>query len=226
MMPERMVRAVLLLGLVADVASVDAGVLGVGQPAVELDVAVDAAGKPFKLAAYRGRWLVLAVGAAWCGPCQDELVTWNKLAGELAGRVTFVTLAIDSDIADGKAFHARLGVRNLVRAYLPEERSQIAERYGSTRLPSTFVIGPDGIVRHVQPGFDKALAQQEYARLKAVLGKLIPPPPARPGKPPPARPSPEPPPPPRPAVAPVPPLVLPDQPHVAWWADRWPALPF
>ncbi len=224
-------RALLVLMLVTTTAH--AGVLTVGQPAVELDIAVDAAGKPFKLAAFRGRWLVLAIGAAWCVPCNDELPVWNKLAGELAGRVTFVSLSFDNDIADGKAFHERLGVPNLLRAYLPEESSKIAERYGAVKMPVTFVIGPDGTVRHVQFGFEKAHAQREYDQLKSALVTRLPPKaalvkvlPAKPNPKPTPRPAPTPNPTPQPEPSPTPAptglsWVLPDPPHPSWWAAHW-----
>jgi cytochrome c biogenesis protein CcmG/thiol:disulfide interchange protein DsbE len=212
-------RALLVLCVLA--ATARAGVLTVGQPAVELDIAVDANGKPFKLAAYRGRWVVITVGAAWCVPCNDELPVWNTLASELAGRVTFVTLSLDNDIADGKAFHKRLRIPHLVRAYMPEDSSKVAERYGAAKMPSTFVIGPDGVVRYVQPGFEKTRAQQEYQRLKTALVKLLPKPAPRtdPKAPPPRVIT-------APVISPVPPFVMPDQNHVSLWADQFLALPF
>lgn len=210
-------RALLIVALLCSTAR--AGVLTVGQPAVELDVAVDVAGKPFRLAAFRGRWIVLAIGAAWCGPCQDELPVWNKLAGEV--RATFIALALDDDIADGKAFHKRLGVPNLVRAYLPADRSQVAERYGAVKMPVTFVIGPDGVIRHVQFGFEKAHAQREYAELAAVLVKLLPKPKPAP------KPAPKPPDPVvTPRVSPALALLVPEAPHTTLWAAHWPRLPF
>jgi peroxiredoxin len=228
-------RSLLLLAWLGAPAGAD--VLRVGQPAVELDLAVDAAGKPFKLAGFRGRWIVLAIGAAWCKPCQDELPVWNKLAGELAGRVTFISLALDNDVADGKAFHQRLGVPNLVRAYLPEENSKVVDRYGATAMPVTFVIGPDGVVRHVHPKFDKQRAQQEYAELKAALATLLPAPTPRPSPTPTPKPTPKPTPDPIPKPTPDPtptaPLDTPtlslmwgEAPHRTLWAAPWPRLPF
>ncbi len=213
-----------MLALVMLASSAHASVLRPGDPATELDSAVDAAGKPFRLAPHRGKWIVITVGAAWCVPCQDELPVWNKLAGELGGRAMFVTLSIDNDVADGKAFHSRLGIPNMVRAYMPEERSKMIERYGAATMPTTFVIGPDGIVRYVQAKFDKTNAQREYEKLRDALARLMPKPKPKPkpdAKPDPKRPT--------PAVAKVsiaPPLVRPDQPHAMLWADHWPPLPF
>jgi thiol-disulfide isomerase/thioredoxin len=213
----------LLALLIATPAS--AQVLAPGQPAVELDIAVDASGKPFKLAAFRGRWLVVTIGASWCGPCKDELVAWNKLAAEFAGRVVFVSLAIDNEIADGKAFHKRLGVPSLVRAYMPEEHSKVVDRYGAATMPATFVIGPDGIVRHVHPGFEQKLAAQESQKLKTALVGLLPKPKPKPVPaplPPPQSPAPAP----TPAVFAIPPLVLPDGPHAELWADHFHSIAF
>lgn len=224
----RVRRVVLLLLWFVTTTTAHAQVLRAGDPATELDSAVDGAGKPFKLAAHRGKWLVMAVGAAWCVPCADELPVWNRLAGELGGRVMFVTLSIDNDIPDGKAFHKRLGVPNLVRVYMPEERSTMVERYGAQSMPATFVIGPDGVVRYVQMKFDKANAQREYAKLRDALARLMP----RPKQPAPKVPKPDPRPlellPGKPPVSPVsivPVLAWPDEPHVALWADHWPTLP-
>ncbi len=181
--------------------------LTVGQPAVELDIAVDATGKPFKLATFRGRWVVLAIGAAWCVPCQDELPVWNKLAGELAGRVTFISLAFDNDLEDGKAFHKRLGVPNLIPRTCPRR---------IRRSPSATVRRRCRLVRHVQFGFEKAHAQRELDQLKAALVKRLPPKAA-----PKPKPTPKPEPTPKPVPTPAPnglSLFLPDPPHTSWWA--------
>jgi thiol-disulfide isomerase/thioredoxin len=76
------------LALVAVLAagSARADVLKVGDRLAELDVAIDAAGKPVKLKSWKGKWLVVTVGADWCKPCAKELPTWDKLAGELIKR--------------------------------------------------------------------------------------------------------------------------------------------
>ena len=71
----------------AHVAHADA--LKVGDRLAELDVAVDANGKSFKLKSVSG-WRLVTVGASWCKPCAKELPTWDKLAPEFKGKVSFV----------------------------------------------------------------------------------------------------------------------------------------
>ena len=86
-------RAALALALLAATAvPAAADVLAVGDRLAELDVAKDAQNKAFKLKAYKGKLVVVTVGADWCKPCAKELPTWDKLAPSYAGKVTFIAL--------------------------------------------------------------------------------------------------------------------------------------
>lgn len=178
MRPTAMRAAVLglvlgVLGLLAAAAPARADVLKVGDRLAELDVATDASGKPLKLKSFKGKWVVITVGADWCKPCAKELPTWDKLAGELKGKVVFVAVDIDDEIDVGKKFHDKLKLRNMVRAYMPAEKSGVAGNYGSDHMPSTFVADGQGVVRLVREGFEAGDADGEYKKFKDALGKLV-----------------------------------------------------
>jgi thiol-disulfide isomerase/thioredoxin len=159
--------------LIAAASTAHADVLKVGDRLAELDVATDGGGKPLKLKAYRGKWVVVTVGADWCKPCAKELPTWDRLAGELKGKVVFVAIDIDDEIDIGKKFHDKLKIRNMVRAYLPSDKSGVAGNYGSDHMPSTFVADDKGVVRLVREGFEAGDADGEYKKLKDSLAKLV-----------------------------------------------------
>jgi thiol-disulfide isomerase/thioredoxin len=154
-------------------SSARADVLKVGDRLAELDVATDAAGKPVKLKAFKGKWVVVTIGADWCKPCAKELPTWDKLAGELKGKVVFVAIDIDDDIAVGKRFHDKLKLRNMQRVYMPSDKSGVAGNYGSDHMPSTFVADDKGVVRLVREGFEAGDTDGEYRKLKDALAKLV-----------------------------------------------------
>jgi len=167
-------RALIIAGLVAAAATTArAEVLKVGDRLAELDVATDGGGKPVKLKAFKGKWVVITVGADWCKPCAKELPTWDKLASELKGKVVFVAVDIDDEIEVGKKFHDRLKLRNMVRVYLPSEKSSVAGSYGSDHMPSTFVADGQGVVRLVREGFETGDADGEYKKFKDALAKLV-----------------------------------------------------
>ena len=157
--------------LVAGPAHAD--VLKVGDRLAELDVAVDARGKGFKLKAYKGKWVVVTVGAEWCKPCAKELPTWDKLARELAGKVTFIAIGIDDEIAASKRFHKKLKLKNMTLVYLPADKSGVVASYGSDTMPTTFIADKSGVVRYVKKGFEEGDAGGEYKKMKAQLEKLV-----------------------------------------------------
>jgi thiol-disulfide isomerase/thioredoxin len=169
----RLVFAVPLALALAVASSARADVLKVGDRLAELDVATDTSGKPVKLKSLRGKWVVLTVGADWCKPCAKELPTWDKLAGELTGKVAFVAIDIDDDIEVGKRFHDKLKLKNMQRVYMPSDKSGVAGSYGSDHMPATFVADPKGVVRLVREGFEAGDADGEYRKFKDALGKLI-----------------------------------------------------
>src|SRR5262245_39787690 len=103
--------------------SARADVLKVGDRLAELDVATDAGGKPIKLKQLKGNWVAVTVGASWCRPCAKELPTWDKIAGELKGKIVFVAIAIDDEVEDGKRFHDKLKLKNMQRVYMPSNKS-------------------------------------------------------------------------------------------------------
>ena len=166
-----LIVALVILGAGSRPAHAD--VLKVGDRLAELDVATDANGKPVKLKAWKGKWLVITVGADWCKPCAKELPTWDRLAGELKGKVVFVAIDIDDELEVGKKFHDRLKLKNMQRVYLPAEKSGVAGNYGSATMPSTFVVDPRGVVMLVLAGFEAGDVDGEYKKLKGSLDKLL-----------------------------------------------------
>jgi peroxiredoxin len=166
---------VLVILLAAAAAAAPAPALAdlkVGDRVKELDVAVDANDKPFKLKAISG-WRFVSANAAWCEPCRKELPQWDKLQAALGTKITFVALSLDNDVKDGKAFHKKLKLAHMKLAYMPEEKSAVAASYGASTMPASFVIDPDGVVKYVHMGFDLRDADGEYRKMKERLEKLV-----------------------------------------------------
>ena len=165
----RITMAALLL--VSGVAQAD--VLKVGDRLAELDVAVDARGKAFKLKAYRQKWILVTVGAEWCKPCAKELPTWDKLAGELKDKITFIAIGIDDDVTDAKRFHKKLKLKNMTLVYLPSAKSGVVASYGSDTMPTTFIADKSGVVRVVKKGFEQGDTSGELKKMRDELAKLV-----------------------------------------------------
>jgi len=167
-------RAVVALGIVLGLtATASAESLKVGDRLAEMDIAVDGAGKSFKLKSYKGKWVLVTVGAEWCKPCAKELPAWDKVQADYKGKITFIAINIDDNIEDGKKFNKKLKLTNLTLAYAPADKSSVVERYGSDNMPTTYIADPQGVIRYVSRGFEKGDVSGETKKLKAQLNKLL-----------------------------------------------------
>lgn len=164
-------RALVIVALLSAGASADT--LKVGDRLAELDVAVDAGGKPFKLKAIKGKWTMLTFGASWCKPCGKELPAWDKLAPDWKGKVSFIAVDLDDEIDAGKKFHKQLKLQNMLLVYMPSEKSAVAATYGSDHMPTTVLADPQGVVRYIRGGFEKGDVDGEVKKMKEQLAKLV-----------------------------------------------------
>lgn len=142
----------------------------VGSHLPDLKGAVDANGKPFNVkSAVTTKWTFVTVGAQWCAPCKKELPAWDRIAPEFKGKITFVAVNINRNIADGKAFNAKLKLKNMTLVYMNEDKA------GSLALtmPTTLVADDKGIVRYAHCGFEKQDVDGEVAKMKGSLTKLV-----------------------------------------------------
>lgn len=133
-----------------------------------------AAGKKFRLKSLRGGWVVVTFGASWCKPCKDELPAWDKLAKRYKGKVRFVAVNIDNDPSKGKRFVKKLGLRHMLVVYSPESKTSTADHYvggDDPKFPTTFVIDPKGVVKHVHPTYHKGDEKKLAAKLDELIGK-------------------------------------------------------
>lgn len=160
-----------VLALAAGPASAQS--LKVGDRLAELDIAKDAAGKAFKLKAFKGKWVLVTVGAEWCKPCAKELPAWDSLQPEWKDKITFVAINIDDNPEDGKRFNKKLKLKHLTLVYMPADKSAVVAKYGSDNMPTTYIADPKGVVRYVKAGFEKGDSAGEKKKLRAQLAKLV-----------------------------------------------------
>jgi len=140
----------------------------VGDTFVELD-AKTAKGKKFHLKDMAGKWVLYTFGASWCEPCKKELPAWDKIAPRFGGKLLFVAVNINNDANEGAQFIDALKLAHVFPVFLPDEDSPAIKAYDPERMPSTFVIDPEGTVRLVQYGYHKG----DEDKLATTLADLI-----------------------------------------------------
>ncbi|HWQ02971.1 MAG TPA: TIGR03435 family protein [Candidatus Nitrosotenuis sp.] len=94
----------------------------------------------------RGKIVVLEFWATWCGPCVAAIPHWNELVEKFRGRpVEFISISDEEEAVVRKFLAARP-----IKGWLALDSNRSMKRtYGDGEgmaIPSTFVIGPDGII--------------------------------------------------------------------------------
>ena len=119
----------------------------------------DLQGKQVSLADYKGKSVLINAWATWCPPCQAEMPMLVNYAKQNPNSP--VILAIDAgetpDLAS--AFAQQYGMTFPI---LMDNNSRFLDSILVDSLPTTILVGPDGIVRAVHVGgMDEAIFTAE-----------------------------------------------------------------
>ncbi len=126
-----------------------AGLAGLPAPVFALR---DSRGAPATLSAYRGRIVVMNLWASWCPPCRAEMPDLQRLAARYRSRNLVVVGVNEGESPDrASAFARSLGISFPIWI---DDQQQYGRVYAALGLPTTVVVGRDGVVLK---GFDGAL---------------------------------------------------------------------
>jgi cytochrome c biogenesis protein CcmG/thiol:disulfide interchange protein DsbE len=160
--------AVLLMAVASAPSAAQEGQAAPDATIVSLD------GKPFTLASLKGRVVVLDFWASWCAPCRKSFPFLDALQKKHASEglaVVGLTLEEDDDAVNG--FLASIPVQfTIVR----DTSQRTGDTFGIVAMPTTLLIGRDGVLAARFEGGDETVHQKiEAAVTKLLAGEALPP---------------------------------------------------
>ena len=134
-----------------------------GRPAPDFALP-DLDGNTVRLSDYLGRPVVLNFWATWCAPCRLEMPELEQAAADYAGRdLAVLTVNQDETAEQVSDFFTEVG---LTLPALLDTGGAVGAAYGAFFLPTTVIIGPDGLVSAVHRGI---LSREELDDYLAAL---------------------------------------------------------
>ncbi len=139
----------ILLALTLPVGAT-AGQVGTSAPDFSL---TDLKGNVVTLKQFRGKVVFLDFWVPWCDPCREELPALDALYKKYRNDgLEVIGIDIDSSEKLVAEFLQKIPVTFTV---LIDKKGVIRREYNFRTLPTTFVIGRDGVIRYVHMGFGK-----------------------------------------------------------------------
>lgn len=145
------------------------GAVVVGQPIPDLKLAGVGGRGSTSLVALRGQVVLLDVWASWCEPCKVELPMLDDIAHRLTRKnVVVAAVSIDQDAENMRTFIATR--KKWALRFFHDPAGAVAERLAPPKMPTSYVIDQQGVVRMVNTGFERKDAKRIEERLVALAG--------------------------------------------------------
>ena len=126
------------------------------------------------LAEHRGKVLYIDFWSAWCAPCREALPALAALREQYPrDRFEVIGINVDPTPEAARRMLSSLGANYPMAS---DTAAESATMYGVEALPAAFLVGADGIVRHVQRG----PVAKDINGIKARLAALVEPESAQP----------------------------------------------
>ncbi len=126
-------------------------------------------GKIVNLSDYRGKVVMVHFWATWCPPCVDEMPTLENLYRTLKGK-DFVILAISVDEEGAGAVTAFMRKNRLSLPVFLDPSRIVSGLYGTFKLPETYIVDREGVVRYKEIGPRDWSAPESAAIVNNIIG--------------------------------------------------------
>ncbi|MBE7504196.1 MAG: TlpA family protein disulfide reductase [Verrucomicrobiales bacterium] len=159
----------LLLGVATIRAADDAEstLTKVGQPAPAFTVTT-LHGKPFDLAALKGKVVLVSFFATWCAPCMAEMPAlekqvWQRFKGDQFTMIAIGREHTNEELGPFPQKHA------LSFPVAGDPKRAVYAKYATQYIPRSYVIGRDGKILFQTMGYTEA----EFGQLVSAIEKEL-----------------------------------------------------
>ena len=121
------------------------------------------------LGALRGKVVLVDIWASWCAPCMEEMPLLDEMAARLKHKgVEIIAVSVDEDRESATTFLSKRPSWTLTVLHDPD--GKVPEILKPAKMPTSYVVDADGIIRYVNEGFERGDIKGLEARLTKLAG--------------------------------------------------------
>ncbi len=109
---------------------------------------------PKSLAEGSGQVVIVDFWATWCEPCGKSFPKYQELVDKHAGNLAVIAVSVDDADEDMQTLKDFAKEHNVSFTILWDKDKAVAPKYEPPKMPTSFIIDKDGIIRHVHEGFE------------------------------------------------------------------------
>ena len=128
----------------------------------------DLNGNTVKLEDQRGNWVFLVFWATWCQACKQKMPILESLHVAFQDE-NFKVLAISIDDKTSTFIQKYAKLQDLTYPILLDRKSDIAQKYQATSIPTTYLISPDQRIAGIARGVIKWDSEKMLSAIEDVL---------------------------------------------------------
>lgn len=145
---------------------------GVASKAPELSATPVGGTGPKTLAEAAGKVVIVDFWATYCDPCKKSFPKYQQLVDQFGGDLVVIGVSVDDpeDATEDKLkeFAKTTGAKFSI---VWDKAQATAGKYSPPKMPTSFVIDKEGVIRHVHAGYESGEEDKIAAEVTALLGK-------------------------------------------------------
>lgn len=132
---------------------------------------VSDAGEPITRESLSGKVVVLDFWATWCEPCLKSLPNLQQAADRYKDndQVRFLAISVDASDVTDDAVREKFSELGLSLPLARDPQQAAREAFLIEGLPTTVILGPDGVVQDFEAAYNPDLAEQLAVKVDRVL---------------------------------------------------------
>jgi len=156
----------------ADEKGGDKGGADEGAEAPEID-AEDVTGEgPTTIKEAKGKVVIVDFWATFCHPCKKSFPKYQALMDEFGNDLAIIAVSVDGEDDVTKETLEKFAEETGAKFKIMWDTKQAtAKKYSPAKMPTSFVIDKEGVIRHVHAGYEAGEEDKIAEEIKELIGK-------------------------------------------------------